>query len=277
VTLFYFQIEGFGPLFSYFKIEKIIAMIRFTNKILLALTIVLPMILSSMTQPPAFKAIVILSRAADHAKMMASAGPFLEKMALENNFVADITDDTSKLNDDNLGRYQVVIQLQQAPFDMSVGQQAALQRFIERGGGWVGIHAAGLTGKQFISPSKSYWQWFEEFMGGVVYSPHPAFQKGTVVVEDRQHPATKNLPARFEVSDEWYEFDKSPRPSVHVLATADESTYKQNKPMGDHPIIWTNPKFRRMIYIGIGHDASLWRDDNYFKLVRDAVLWAAQK
>jgi uncharacterized protein len=234
-------------------------------------------ILIAMNRPPAFKALVILSRADDHIKMMTSSRPFLERMANENNFFVDITDDTSKLNDGNLAQYQVLIQLQQAPFDMSDDQQAALQRFVMQGKGWVGIHAAGLTGKQFISPSRRYWQWFEDLMGGVVYSPHPKFQKGTVLVEDRNHPATKNLPAKFEISDEWYEFDKSPRPNVHVLATADESTYKQNKPMGDHPIIWTNPKFRRMIYIGIGHDASLCHDDNFFKLVRDAVLWAAEE
>ena len=238
---------------------------------------VLVTILMSTTKPPAFRAIVILSRAADHIKMMTCARPFLEGMAQENNFVVDITDDTSQLNDANLARYQVVIQLQQAPFDMSRDQQDALQRFIIQGKGWVGIHAAGLTGREFVSPSKRYWEWFEDLMGGVIYSPDPAFQKGTVVVEDRKHPATKNLPAKFEVSDEWYEFDKSPRPNVHVLATADESTYKQNKPMGDHPIIWTNPKFRRMIYIGIGHDASLCKDDNYFKLVRDAIVWAGEK
>jgi type 1 glutamine amidotransferase len=241
------------------------------------LIVLLVAALLSMNEPPAFRAMVILSRADDHTKMMTSARPFLEKMAQENNFVVDITDDTSKLNDDNLEKYQVVIQLQQAPFDMSPDQQDALQRFVTQGKGWVGIHAAGLTGRDFVSPSKRYWQWFEDFMGGVTYSPHPASQKGTVVIEDRNHPVTKNLPSRFEVSDEWYEFNKSPRPNVHVLATADESTYKQNKPMGDHPIIWTNPNYRRMIYIGIGHDASLCKDDNFFKLVRDAVLWAAEK
>ena len=76
-------------------------------------------------------------------------------------------------------------------------------------------------------------------------------------------------------ADEWYEFDKSPRPDVHVLATADESSYKQNKPMGDHPIIWTNEKFDRMIYIGVGHDASVCANAAYAILIRDAILWAA--
>jgi uncharacterized protein len=231
----------------------------------------------SMSKRPAFRVLAVTSKAKDHLKMMTNAKPFLEKIAAENNFVIDITDDTSQMNDKNLERYEVFVQLQEAPFDMSHSQQEALQKFIEQGKGWVGIHAAGLTGKSFMNPKRIYWQWFENFMGGISYSPHPAFQKGKVVIEDRSHPITRNLPEKFEVSDEWYEFDKSPRPNVHVLAVADESTYKQNKPMGDHPVIWTNEKFHRMIYIGIGHDASLCTDPNYEVLVRDAILWAASK
>ena len=73
-----------------------------------------------------------------------------------------------------------------APFDMTSPQQEALQNFIESGNGWVGIHAAGLAGKQLVGSNNTYWQWFEEFLGGVTYSPQPAYQKGTVLVEDRR-------------------------------------------------------------------------------------------
>ena len=238
---------------------------------------VIAFILVSMTPPPKFKVIAMLSKAKDHNKMMTAAVPFLKSIASNNNFTIDISDDTSLLNDANLSKYTVLIQLQEAPFDMSATQQASVQKFVDGGKGWVGIHAAGLTGKDFVGNDKVYWQWFEDLMGGVVYSPHPAFQKGTVVVEDRNNPITKGLPERFEISDEWYEFDKSPRPNVHVLATADEKSYKQNKPMGDHPIIWTNPKFRRMVYIGIGHDVSMCTDPNFTKLVTNSILWASSK
>src|SRR5262249_50529307 len=151
--------------------------------------------------------------------------------------------DASVVNDENLKRYQVFVQLQQAPFDFSPEQQAVLQRFIEQGHGWVGIHAAGLTGRQFHAGAP-YWPWVEEWLGGVVYSPHPAYQKGTLVIEDRAHPVMKGLPAKMAVEDEWYEFDRSPRgrDGIRVLARADESTYKQNKPMGDHPMIWVNER-----------------------------------
>jgi type 1 glutamine amidotransferase len=231
-----------------------------------------PVSLKSQTHH--FSVLVVASRAKDHVKMIAAAKPFLEKMGAENNFSVDFTDDSSKINDENLANYQVFVMLDLAPFDMSYAQQDALQRFVESGKGWVGIHAAGLTGKEFLAPGKRYWQWFEDFMGGVLYSPHPAYQKGSVVIEDRRHPTTKHLPARLDVSDEWYEYDKSPRSQVRVLATADESTYKQNKPMGDHPIIWTNERYRRMIYIGIGHDPSILDNLHYDTLWRDAILWA---
>jgi type 1 glutamine amidotransferase len=226
-------------------------------------------------QAAAFKAIAVASRATDHSAMIAAARPVLNQLGAGNDFRVEVTQDLSLINDASLSGCQVLIQLQMAPFEMSGAQQSTVERFVEQGKGWVGIHAAGLTGTQFVDEKTVYWKWFEDFFGGVVYSPHPAFQKATVIVEDRRHPATRNLPARFEISDEWYEFDKSPRPNVHVLASVDESTYKQNRPMGDHPIVWCSEKYGRMIYIGIGHSPEHWKDRNYLALVRDAIVWAA--
>ena len=226
-----------------------------------------------IAQTASFRVLVVASLAKDHVRMIDSARPFFQKMADENNFILDFTKDTSVINDSNLARYQVFVQLHLAPFDMSYAQQAALQKFIDSGGGWVGIHAAGLTGRQF-HPNSVYWEWFQEFMGGVVYSPHPKYQKATLIVEDSLHPATQGVARQFEIADEWYEFDKSPRPNVRVLARADETTYQQNKPMGDHPMIWTNEKYRRAIYIGVGHDPSVLRNENYVLLLRNAILWA---
>jgi type 1 glutamine amidotransferase len=226
---------------------------------------------------PAFKVLVIASSDRDHEAMIVKAQPFLATLAAENHFLLDFTKDASQIDEANLAKYQVFIQLHLAPFNMSVSQQKALQKFIEKGHGWIGIHAAGLTGKQFLAPGTPYWQWFEGLMGDIIYSPHTAIQTGSVVLEDRRHPVTRNLPASFEVRDEWYEFDKSPRPHVRVLARADESTYKPNKPMGDHPMIWTNEKYRRALYIGIGHDPTICSDPSFAILMRDAVLWAASQ
>jgi len=229
----------------------------------------------SRWEKTAFRVLVVASSDSDHAEMISAAQPFLARLAVENHFVLDFTKDASRIDEANLANYQVFVQMQLAPFNMSPQQQGALQKFIEGGRGWIGIHAAGLTGRQFLAAETPYWQWFEDLMGGIVYSPHPAFQKGLVVLEDREHPVTRNLPESFELWDEWYEFDKSPRPNVHVLACADESAYKPNKPMGDHPMIWTNEKYRRALYIGIGHGALACDHPAFAILMRDAILWAA--
>src|SRR5579872_5472443 len=141
-----------------------------------------------------FRVLVVASRAKDHQQMIAAARPFFQKMAAENDFDLDFTDDTSRINPANLAHYQVFVMLHLAPFDMSYAQQEALQQFVEQGKGWVGIHAAGLTGRQFLARDTRYWQWFEDFLGGIVYSPHPAYQHATLVVEDREHPAMRHVP-----------------------------------------------------------------------------------
>jgi type 1 glutamine amidotransferase len=241
------------------------------------LTLGLATSVSAGPQHPRFRVLVVGSKAKDHLKSIAAAPAFFQKMAADNGFAVDFTDDAEAINDQNLSKYKVFVMFHLAPFDMTYAQQAAMRKFVERGNGWVGIHAAGLTGKEFLAPETKYWQWFEDFMGGVLYSPHPYYQKGTVVVEDRKHPATRNLPERFEMSDEWYEWDKSVRGNARVLATADESTYHQNHSMGDHPVVWTNEKYRRMIYIAIGHDPSALENPAYATLVRDSILWAASR
>jgi type 1 glutamine amidotransferase len=226
-------------------------------------------------QKPGFKVLVVASADPDHDPMIKKAEAFLQKIGTENNFEIFYTRDATLINDENLSHYQVFVQMHLAPFDMTPQQQAALQRFISQGKGWVGVHAAGLTGTQFKGTEVPYWMWFQKLMGDIIYSPHPKKQTGTILVEDRTHPVTRNLPPSFSFYDEWYEFNRSPRPNVHVLATADETSYKQEIPMGDHPMIWVNPNYDRAVYIGIGHDTTACTDPNFTILMRDAILWAA--
>ena len=249
----------------------------FFQKVLKTLILVVFMIGTAgyaLGQKPAFKVLAVASADPDHDPMIIKSKAWLEKIAAENNFEVVVTRDASLINDANLANYQVFVQLHLAPFDMTQPQQVALQKFIISGKGWVGVHAAGLTGTQFKGPEVPYWMWFEKLMGGIIYSPHPKKQTGTILVEDRTHPITKNLPPSFSFYDEWYEFNKSPRSNVHVLATADETSYKPEIPMGDHPMIWINPDFKRAVYIGIGHDTTACTDANFTILMRDAILWA---
>ncbi|MCW3091136.1 MAG: Trehalose utilization [Ferruginibacter sp.] len=109
----------------------------------------------------------------------------------------------------------------------------------------------------------------------------PGFADGMVNVEDTTHPCMKNVPRQFIIEkEEWYTYDKSPRPNVKVIASVDESTYAPSTDikMGDHPVIWTNTSYAaRNIYIFMGHSPELFKNKNYTTLVRNAIFWAALK
>jgi type 1 glutamine amidotransferase len=89
----------------------------------------------------------------------------------------------------------------------------------------------------------------------------------------------KNIPSSFLITkEEWYTWDKNPRPNVHVIANVDESSYSppSDIKMGDHPVIWTNESCKaRNIYIFMGHHPDLFRNQAYTALVRNAIFWAA--
>ena len=118
-------------------------------------------------QKPSFKVLVVASADPDHDPMIIKAKAFLEKIGSENIFEVFYTRDATLINDENLSQYQVFVQMHLAPFDMTPQQQAALQNFISKGKGWVGIHEAGLTGTQFKGPDVPYWMWFEKLMGDI--------------------------------------------------------------------------------------------------------------
>jgi len=250
--------------------------LKFTHMFSFALLFLFTASLAQKTESPSkkIKVFVIGSMDKYHSPMVKKSMPMFQKMAEDNNFEIHFTRDTAELTPLTLSKYQVFIQLSIAYFDFSRSQQFAIQQFINSGKGWVGIHGAGLTGKQFAAKDGRDWKWYWHLLGDAYYTPHPPLQDGLVNVENREHPVTKNLPASFSLRDEWYEFENAPS-NVNVLAVADESTYRPKKPMGYHPVIWTNPAYNRVLYISVGHDSTSCDNESYKTLLRDAIRWAA--
>ena len=117
-------------------------------------------------------------------------------------------------------------------------------------------------------------------MGGIRFKNYIAtFATGTVTVEDKKHPAMKGTPSLFVIgNEEWYTWDTSPRPNVHVLASVDEQTYSppSDLKMGDHPVVWTNEHYKaRNIYIFMGHHAELFDNKAFTNIFRNSILWTS--
>jgi hypothetical protein len=230
---------------------------------------------------PKFQVIALAETKSIHRPFVDAAKIWLQKQADEDNFSVDYIENTEKIDDTFLSRYQVFIQLDYPPYGWTPKAVAAFTRYIEEGrGGWIGFHHATLLGEFDGYPM---WPWFSQFMGGIRFTNYiPQFATATVVVEDRSHPVMKNIPSSFVVErEEWYTYDKSPRSNVHVLAHVDEATYSPNTPtkMGDdHPVIWTNEHMKaRNVYIFMGHHPELFQNSAFTTIFHNTILWAAHQ
>lgn len=168
----------------------------------------------------------------------------VKKLGIQHGFAVDTTEDASKFNEPNLKRYSAVIFLSTTGDVLNQIQQADFERYIQAGGGYVGIHAAADT--------EYNWPWYSKLVGAYFLS-HPKQQKATVQVTDKTHISTSFLPDRWERFDEWYNY-KSINPGLKVLATLDEKTYEGGKNGDKHPIAWYHEyDGGRAFYTGGGH------------------------
>ena len=141
-------------------------------------------------------------------------------------FSVDASEDAAAFTDDSLLKYKAVVFLSTTGDVLNAAQQAAFERFIRRGGGFVGVHSAADT----------EYDW--PFYGGLVgayFAGHPEIQSATIQIEDPAIRSTASLPRPWIRRDEWYNFRRNPRGSVTVLATLDERTYTGGTMSPDHP------------------------------------------
>ncbi|MDB5049242.1 MAG: ThuA protein [Fibrobacteres bacterium] len=203
---------------------------------------------------------------AGHSPMSVAGKPGLEKMASNLNFTLDYTSDKTVLNDANLAKYDLLLVINQFPFNLSVSQHAAIQKFVESGKGWIAVHSSGCE--------NGTWPWFgKQILGGVTWQGHHNLRQGTLLFEDRTHAITKNLPASTSIKEEWYNFNGNPRANVRVLAKAGP-TGDADYDKTDHPLVWCSLAFPKAVYISPGHDASDWSNPDYVALIHDAILFA---
>jgi type 1 glutamine amidotransferase len=235
---------------------------------------------TAQTSHPKFKVIAIAEAGGIHKPFVDAAKIWLQKEAQADDFSIDYIQDTSKITYEFLSRYRLFIQLNYPPYGWNPAAASAFERYINNGQmGWVGFHHATLLGEFDGYP---IWSWFQSFMGGIRFTKYiPTFVSATVKVEDPAHPAMRNLPQSFEIRDEeWYTYDRSPRPNVHVLVSVDESSYSPPSAikMGDHPVVWTNPHFHaRNIYIFMGHRPEHFQNPSFITLFHNSILWAAHR
>jgi type 1 glutamine amidotransferase len=181
----------------------------------------------------------------------------VEQLGAEHGFTVTTTEDPATFNDADLAGYEVVLWLSTTGDVLDGAQQDAFERYIQGGGGYVGVHAA--------SDTEYNWPWYGGLVGAY-FNGHPAQQTATVKVAGVSNPATEGLPNRWVRFDEWYNFRNYTDGSVRVLARLDESTYDAGRTaMGDeHPIAWCHAyDGGRAFYTGMGHTSASYTEPEF--------------
>ena len=148
-------------------------------------------------------------------------------------------------------------------------QQQEFERYIQAGGGFVGIHAA--------ADCEYDWPWYGKLVGAwFLDHPNPNnIQTGTYYVVDKNSFATKNMPDSFSRTDEFYSF-KQIDPSIHVLIKIDEKSYQGGKNGDNHPMSWYHDfDGGRSFYTNMGHTDETFSEPLFLNHIWAGLLYAA--
>jgi len=248
------------------------------NKTLRSLAFTLVAFFAAHLAPAAqFKAVLFTKTVGWHHDSINAGVTAIQHLAQLHDFEVFWTEDASRwCNDQELAKYQVVIFLLTTGDVLNDEQQAAFERYIRNGGGFVGIHSA--------SDTEYEWPWFTKMVGHMFHI-HPAVQTATLKVEERDFPGMDRFAKRFLFTDEWYEFGPPTSNNLKFLLSIDEKTYKpaanwgfkKGEGMGDfHPIAWyQNYDGGRAFYTALGHLPATYSDPNFMHHVYGGIYWAA--
>lgn len=187
-----------------------------------------------------------------HTEAITQGVPVLQSALTTAGIESVHSEDSTLFTDEGLAQFKAIMMFQTSGDPWTADQKAALQRYVQRGGGIVAVHNA--------TDMRGAWTWWDNLVGTLMPG-HAATgttpgQPGTVRVEDRVHPSTDHLGQRWNRADEWYNFSTNVRGTAHVLATMDETTYDPgtNKMGYDHPISWCKPYDGGRVWAtGMGH------------------------
>ncbi|MEM1135704.1 MAG: ThuA domain-containing protein [Bacteroidota bacterium] len=218
------------------------------------------------------KKILVFSKTKGFRHESIKAGQdFFFKIGQEKEIKVDTTENAEMFIEENLKEYSAIIFLNTTGDVLNHAQQADFERYIQAGGGYLGIHAA--------SDTEYSWPWYGKLMGGW-FDGHPSdpnVRVGKVTVIDKDHLSTKNLPSTWDKQDEFYNF-KSLNSDVNFLITVDEKSYKAGKHGAFHPLSWYHEyDGGKAFYTNFGHTPETFSEKEFFKHIEGGLDYVIGK
>jgi cytochrome c len=191
----------------------------------------------------------------------------LQKLGLEKGFAVDTTELSEDFTEENLKKYNAVVFLSTTGDVLDQMQQNAFMRFIQGGGGYVGIHAAADT--------EYDWWWYGK-LAGAYFKSHPQIQ-------DAKFKKVKPFGNGLVLPDEWMRKDelynyKKISDQIIPLFMLDETSYEGGENGDNHPIAWYHDfDGGRSFYTGMGHTDESFVDSLFLDHVYQGILYAMGK
>jgi cytochrome c len=240
-----------------------------TIRLVVGLAILFGSAAASEAQPPGQPRVLVFSKTAGYRHSSIEAGvAAVRKLGADQGFAVDATEDAGAFSDNNLRRYRAIVFMSTTGDVLDAAQQSVLERYIQAGGGWVGVHSA--------TDTEYDWPWYGR-LAGAYFTSHPNnpnVRKGTFRVLDKTHPSTVGLPDRIEREDEFYNF-KSIDPSIRVLVDIDEKSYEGGTNGDRHPMSWYHDfDGGRAWYTNMGHTESTFTEPLFLQHLLGGLRWA---
>ncbi len=212
-------------------------------------------------------------------KNIPAATECLKNICRKNHWLCDVTDDPAVFTLENIAKYDVLVfnNTNNETFDND-DQKHAFQNYIHQGGGFVAIHSA--------CGSERQWPWFWANLGGKFVRHAKEDQNLMLKVIDRTHPSTSFLPEVWHwKNDECYYVDHL-NPDIRILLAVDLGKINDDKKdaypgkvFGDYfPLAWCHQfEGGRQWYTALGHWDEHYKDEFFIKHLEGGIRWAMKK
>ena len=238
-----------------------------SNLLLIALLVIATAVSATVKPPNPLKILVFFETKGFYHSSIPVAVAALQKLGKANNMQVDTTSESATFLQTGLETYDAIVFMSTTGDVFNEAEQVAFKKYINNGGGFVGIHAA--------TDTEYGWPWYNRLVGGY-FKSHPRQQEAVLNVVDTSHRSTKHLPLQWKRFDEWYNF-KDMQPGLHILISIDEKSYEGGE-MGDsHPMAWYH-KFDggKVFYTELGHTNESFADPLYLKHILGGIRYAAK-
>ncbi|RTE53396.1 PKD domain-containing protein [Arenibacter aquaticus] len=189
----------------------------------------------------------------------------VKKLGVQNGFEVHATEDATYFTEEILRNYSAVVFMNTTGDVLDNSQQADFERYIQAGGGFVGVHAA--------TDTEYGWPWYNKLVGAY-FKNHPKVQEAKLRIVDKGHEATVGMADTWMKKDEWYNF-KDINPDIKVLLEIDETSYQGGENGEHHPISWYHDyDGGRAFYTEMGHTDVTFENPDFLKHLLGGLNYA---